>query len=65
VVRIFAILPLLFGSGLAGSASAAQMDECKACREDLLACTKAHSKDACRTNYEICLRHCRPQDPRK
>jgi hypothetical protein len=65
VVRIFAILPLLIGCAVAGAASAAQMDECKACREDLLACTKAHSKDACRTNYEICLRHCRPQVPWK
>jgi hypothetical protein len=65
MVRSFAILPLLIGCALASAALAARRDGCSACREDLLACTQAHSMDACRTNYEICLRHCRPQDPKK
>ncbi len=30
----------------------------KECREDLKACLGAHSKVACKTNYDICVKHC-------
>jgi hypothetical protein len=57
--RLFATAVVLLGySFMANAAPAAQQDECKACRDDHQACTKAHSKDACKTNYDICLRHC-------
>jgi hypothetical protein len=41
------------------------MDACKGCRDDCDACIKAHSKDACKTNYDICIRHCPAPDTRK
>ncbi len=34
-------------------------DSCKACRDFQRACLKAHSKAACQTDYDICLKHCR------
>jgi hypothetical protein len=40
-------------------AAVAQSSECKRCREDYLACVKAHTQGACKTNYDICMNHCR------
>jgi len=36
----------------------AQWSECKRCGEDYLACVKAHTRGACKTNYDICMNHC-------
>ena len=33
-------------------------DSCKECREFQKACLKAHSKAACQTDYDICMKHC-------
>jgi hypothetical protein len=40
-------------------AADAQSNECNRCREDYAACVKAHTQGACKTNYNICLNHCR------
>jgi len=40
-------------------AQAQQADACKACRDFQQACLKAHSKEACNTDYVICMKHCR------
>lgn len=50
---------------LAGAALAAQKDPCGECREDLRACTKAHTQGACKVNYDICMKHCRPGNAAK
>jgi len=34
-------------------------DSCKECHDFQRACIKAHSKAACQTDYDICLKHCR------
>jgi hypothetical protein len=67
MVRRLAIAIVLPGHLLvAGFAAAASTDTCiKACRDDQNACIRAHSKDACKTNYDICMRHCRAPDARK
>jgi hypothetical protein len=60
MIRLFITMSVLLGCVfMAGAAPAAQQDECKACRDDYQACIAAHSKDACKTNREICLKHCR------
>jgi hypothetical protein len=61
MIRVFATASVLLGYIFmaASAASAAQQNECKACRDDYQACAQAHSKDACKTNYDICLKHCR------
>ena len=41
------------------TAIAAQSRECKLCRDDYTACVKAHTQGACKTNYDICMNHCR------
>lgn len=40
-------------------ARAQQSNDCKACREFLQACLKAHSSGACNTDYTICMNHCK------
>ncbi len=40
-------------------ASAAESESCKTCREYHAACVKAHSQGACKSEYDICMKHCR------
>jgi hypothetical protein len=42
------------------SAQAAGSDNCtKDCHDYQRACLKAHSYDACKTDYDICMKACR------
>jgi hypothetical protein len=57
-----ALAILLLTAGLfsvAPPAQAQKSDECKLCREVQLACLKNHTRDACNTEYDICMKHCR------
>ena len=56
-MRITVILLLLFGFWTSGNA-AAQSNACKECRDQQRACQRNHSEGACKTEYEICLKHC-------
>jgi len=40
-------------------ASAQQSEDCKLCREYYRACAKNHSQAACKTELDICMKHCR------
>jgi len=53
------LLLLLALCGSTVAARAQQSDDCKACREFLQACLKAHSSAACNTDYTICMNHCK------
>jgi hypothetical protein len=60
-VRNF-LVTLLVLAGIAISisvASAQQVDACKECRDFQRACLQAHSKAACKIDYDICMKHCR------
>jgi hypothetical protein len=60
MIKLFATVSVLLGCVfMASAAPAGQQDECKACRDDYQACIAAHSKDACKANRDICLKHCR------
>jgi hypothetical protein len=60
MIRFSATASVLLGSAfIVTAAPACQQDECKACQADYQACTQAHTKDACKTNRDICLKHCR------
>jgi hypothetical protein len=37
---------------------AAQADSCQDCRDYHKACVKAHSQNACKSEYDICMKHC-------
>jgi len=57
-MRTLTLVLAVLGSCL-GIAVAPAADECNLCRADYQACVKAHSQGACKTNYDICLKHCR------
>jgi hypothetical protein len=60
VMRAFAMLLVLLGAcGVADAAPATQSNGCKICRDYHQACVKAHSPGACKSEYDICLKHCR------
>ena len=52
----FALL-LLTWCCASGTASAAE--SCNICREYHQACVRAHSQQACRSEYDVCMKHCR------
>jgi hypothetical protein len=59
-MRAFAMLLMLLGSCcVAAAAPAPQSNSCKICRDYHRACIKAHSPGACKSEYDICLKHCR------
>jgi hypothetical protein len=53
-----ALMLLLMGS-IGSPLRAAPADACKVCRDQQKACVQAHSRAACTTEYEVCMRHCR------
>ena len=61
VIMRAVILLALFGCiGAACAAQAAASDSCtKDCRDYQRACLKAHSQDACKIDYDICIKACR------
>jgi hypothetical protein len=40
------------------AASAETLGSCKTCREYNRACLQAHSKEACKSELNMCLKHC-------
>jgi hypothetical protein len=59
-MKAIAIPLMLLGCvSIASGARVVESDDCKQCREDRRACVKAHSQDACKMNYDICMKHCR------
>ena len=61
IVKIVVILLALFGCmGALSALQAAGSDDCKKdCRDYQRACLKAHSQEACKTDYDICVKACR------
>src|ERR1700730_6043441 len=59
ILRTLAALLVLVGHCFVSHTAAAQSQDCKLCREDYTACVKAHTQGACKTNYDICMNHCR------
>ncbi len=56
-----AMVFLLAASGCLGAPTTAYpADNCsKECRDFQRACVKAHSQAACKTDYDICMKHCK------
>jgi hypothetical protein len=57
-MRAIAIALVLAALG-ADNVGAAQANNCKACADAQRACVKNHSRAACTTEYDICMKHCR------
>jgi hypothetical protein len=58
-MRVIAILVALAAFGAAGPVRAEQANNCKICADTQRACAKNHSRAACATEYDICMKHCR------
>jgi hypothetical protein len=57
-MKIIAAVLLALLGGL-GSAQAGALDSCsKDCRDYHRACLKAHSQEACKTDYDVCMKAC-------
>lgn len=53
------VAAVVLGAVYVIATSAQAQNACRReCREDLKACQGAHSKDACKTNYDVCVKHC-------
>lgn len=58
-MRIFAITVLTLLTLWNTGATVRAADSCnKECREYYQACAKNHSQTACKTEYDICRKHC-------
>jgi hypothetical protein len=56
---IVAVVLVLSGSyGMDQAAQAQQLGTCKDCRDYHQVCVKAHSQAACKSELEICIKHC-------
>jgi hypothetical protein len=58
-MRAIAIVAVLAAFAAAEPARAQQANSCKTCGDAQRACVKNHSRAACATEYEICMKHCR------
>jgi hypothetical protein len=58
-MRAIAIALALAAFGAAGPAGAQGTNNCKMCADAQRACVKNHSRAACTTEYDICMKHCR------
>jgi hypothetical protein len=58
-MRAIAIVLVLAALGAASPARTQPANSCKACSDAQRACVKNHSRAACATEYDICMKHCR------
>lgn len=55
-ISVLLILFALFSMNTA--ARAQQTNDCKACKVYQQACLKNHTRDACNSEYSICMKYC-------
>ena len=58
-MRAIAMVVVLVALGAAESGGAQAANNCKMCADAQRACVKNHSRAACTTEYDICMKHCR------
>jgi hypothetical protein len=59
-MKMVLVISLALFGWLSGLVTARAADSCsKECRDFQRACLKAHSQGACKTDYDICVRHCK------
>ena len=57
-MKIAAIVSVVLVSYAFTLGPARAADSCKECREYFQACAKNHSQAACKSEYDICMKHC-------
>jgi hypothetical protein len=58
-MRAIALVMALAMFAAADPVRAQPTNSCKLCGDAQRACVKNHSRAACTTEYEICIKHCR------
>jgi hypothetical protein len=58
-MKTITLVSLAFIGYLAAYGPVRAADSCKECRDFQKACLQAHSKAACQTDYDICMKHCK------
>jgi hypothetical protein len=58
-MKIIAVAVLVLLAYVSGVVPLDAADICKECREFQKVCLQAHSKAACKSEYDICMKHCR------
>lgn len=57
-MKIIMIASLVLIASVSGPVPVRAADTCKDCRDYQRACLKAHSQAACKSEYDICMKHC-------
>ncbi len=58
-MKVIVIAVLVLFAYMGGPVPVRAADSCKDCRDFQRACLKAHSQAACKTDYDICMKHCK------
>ena len=58
-MKVLVISLLVLFACVADSVPVRAADSCKDCLNYERACVKAHSQAACKTDYDICMKHCK------
>jgi hypothetical protein len=58
-MKVIAIALLVLFAYVSGLVPVRAADSCKDCRDYQRACVKAHSQAACKSEYDICMKHCK------
>jgi len=59
-MKVIVIAVLVLFAYVSGLFSVRAADSCKEdCRNFQRSCVKAHSQAACKTDYDICMKHCK------
>jgi hypothetical protein len=58
-MKVIVIAVLVLFAYVNGLVPVRAADSCKDCRDFQRACLKAHSQAACKTDYDICMKHCK------
>jgi hypothetical protein len=58
-MRVIVIALLALFAFVSGPVPVRAADSCKDCRDYQKACLKAHTQAACKSEYDICMKHCK------
>ena len=58
-MKVIVTAALILFANVSGLVPVRAADDCKDCRDFQRACVKAHSQAACKTDYDICVKHCK------
>ena len=58
-MKVVVIALLVLFAYVSGPVTVRAADRCKDCRDYQRACVKAHTQAACKSEYDVCMKHCK------